>query len=161
MTSHLRRQVLTLEPAKFGITPDPAGRRVFAVLLDWHVADGPASLVCDHTGFLALGTPTTYGIRGGPDDHVAKSAAMALVQAAEARYDDAVPGVEQTLPGPGMARFHLLGFRGGVRSIEATAEARADGNHQGAELWQRAEAVLEAFRASGSDARLGGCEWSG
>jgi hypothetical protein len=137
----LRSTILTIPASKIGIQPSKSYPKVFAVLMDWNLAEHMATVVSDLTGFASYCTPSTYEILGGPHHESGRAAATSFVRTANRHYDEAVPTKDYPYPEAGRVRIYLLCFDG-VRAIDADAAALANGTDKCSDLWAEAQRAL-------------------
>lgn len=141
----LRQMMLTTPPQQMGVAPTPEFPHVYAVLVDWPLGGQVATVFASSTGAASLYTTSTFGIIGGEDHETVRTAAKALVRAAEAHAEDATQTTDVSYPLEGHVRFHFLTY-GGVRSVDADLEAITNGSSEYAELFGLGQAVLTELR---------------
>ena len=140
--------MLTTPPKEIGAKPTKEFPRVYAVLIDWPLADGLiATVVSSSTGAASLYTTSTFGIIGGEGHATVRVAAKALVRAADRHFTAASPTTEFPYPREGHARFYFLTFDG-VRVIDTDMATITNGTNKYAELFGLGQAVLTELRVA-------------
>jgi hypothetical protein len=141
----MRVKLLRESPAEYGIAPDANFPHVYGVLMDWPIDGHTATVVSLCDGTASLYTTSTFGIIGGGGHEHVRREAVALVRAAAAYCDEAVPAQEFPNLPPMRVRFYLLTFNG-VIVIECDAEAVMAGRHRMTPLFAQGQAVLTQLR---------------
>ena len=142
----LRIKMLTTPPSEVGIQPTETYRRVYGVLMDWHLDDQTVTVVSMCDGQASLYTTSTFGIIGGIGHESVRSAATDFVRSAQTHYGDAVLTTQYPYPSPGQTRFYLVCFDG-VRVIDTKTDAVADGTGGLSDLFAAGQRVITELRA--------------
>lgn len=146
MGKALRHLMLTSPPEEVEAKPTKEFPRVYAVLMDWPVGENTATVLSTSTGEASLYTTSTFGIIGGAGREGVSEAALKVVRAADAFFEEAKPVAKQfPYPGPEQVFFYFLTFEG-VRRVEANLAAIESGSSPCTELFGLVQKVLTALQ---------------
>ena len=122
----LRNMVLTLDPAKAGMTPTETLPHVWGTVMDIGAERGWASLVTLADGTTSLYTSGGGGVIGGGAHEPVVEASARLLRLIEAGLDLFEPTDDLDPPGAGQTRFLALTYEG-VRGRSAPTAQLAAG----------------------------------
>src|SRR5947209_2396212 len=109
----LRDQALTITPQEAGISRSGT-RRVWSVIMETCHPAAVVTLMTVADGTTSLYFSTGGGIIGAGDRQTVKTAAMRLVESADAFLPSFTPASEYPSPGKSRVRFYLRTFDGTV-----------------------------------------------
>jgi hypothetical protein len=138
----LRREFLT------GVAPAPGGEPR-AVVMDWGLGNGAASVVAYDDGTTSLYLSSGGGVIGaGAHEAVRRAARTFQAEAAAARGEFSVIAADDplTLPGDGTATFYLVTDSATLRAGPVETRLLAAGTHVLARVGERAQDVITAIR---------------
>lgn len=139
----LRRMVLEAQPADLGL--EPSSNPVWAVLMETAYPQAVVTLVAIADGTVSLYFSSGGGMIGLGAHEGPRAAARALLDAAPAFLDRAVPATDLALPEPGHTRFYLLQF-GGCSVLEALEADLGEGRSPLAPLFFLGHDVISQAR---------------
>jgi len=140
----LRQQVLSLDPAKIGLTATSANA-VWGVLMETGYKGAVATLVALGDGTLSLYFSNGGGIIGVGQHEGPRKASQALLAFAPRFIEHASPTTVFPLPTEGQTRFYFLCFDG-ARTAEAKEEDLGNNNLPLSPLFHKAHEVITAAR---------------
>jgi hypothetical protein len=105
----LRGQILHADPTTLGFSLN-LDRPVWGAVMDMAFPDGAASLVSLEDGTTSLYTSTGGGVIGGGAHQSVVEATHAFLEVVGEHVSQFAPTDSDELPGPGLVRFHALGF---------------------------------------------------
>jgi hypothetical protein len=144
---NLREQALTITPQEAGISRSGT-RRVWSVIMETGYPEAVVTLMTSADGTTSLYFSTGGGVIGGGGHQTVKTAAMRLVESADAFLPSFSPVSEYPSPDKGRVRFYLRTFDGTV-SAECDEAALGHGRDPLSPLFHSAHAVITAIRELG------------
>ena len=144
MYRNLRDQALTASPEELGVEAPTAANKPYAVIMDWPIDDGTATLVTFNTGDASLYLSNGGGVIGGFAHEEVRRAAKALVARSESLARDARPTTASP-PAGGEVRFYLR-TKAGLISDAGPEDELVEGRHRLAPLFQASQEVIAALR---------------
>ncbi len=141
----LRSRILSLTPAKIGLTPSSKIPHVWGVLMETGYTVGTSTLVSLADGTASLYYSTGGGMLGSGEYTPVAEASKALVAQAENHLQHMSSVGELPLPGVGQVRFTLLTYSG-IFSAEAPEKTIASGNHFLSPLFVLAHETITQLR---------------
>lgn len=141
----LRARALEIPADQLGLDLPASEPAVYGVVLDWHMDEGVATLVCFQTGDVSLYLSSGGGTIGGGQHRRVATAAQELVAAAQALLPAAAPSVTIPGPAPDYVRFFLLTTRGRY-TAETPLSAIETNTSPWTDLFDRANHVITALR---------------
>ena len=143
-TMALRNAVLSRELFK-DVAPESPGN-IRAVVYDWHVGNGVASLVAFADGTTSIYLSSGGGVVGAGAHESVQRAAAAFRDEAARVHGHFVSATAFPLPDPGRSRFYVITHNATLQSGAFTdVELRADGHPLHA-LARQAQQVIAAVR---------------
>jgi hypothetical protein len=144
----LRRQVLTLTPDAAGVEPTAALPDVWAVIMDWGVGNGVATVVAIADGTLSLYLSSGGGVIGAGQQEGPRRAAQAFLAAGQALHGRLLPAPDSPLPKPNEMAFTVRTYGDTLRAVDGT-QALSRPGHALHALFAAGQAVVTALRQSG------------
>jgi hypothetical protein len=141
----LRGQLVSGDPAAFGIAPSDRLPRVWGVLFEQGMRDAVATVVSLADGTTSLYTSTGGGVIGGSAHPGAVEATRRFLEVVEASLELTTPSDELPLPVPEEVRFNVLTYDG-PRTASARQAELGDQAHPLRLLWLAAHGVVTELR---------------
>ena len=108
----LRNMALNTTPVELHLTLPVEETKVFAVVMDWDLSSGIATLTSLSTGDASMYYSTGGGILGGGAHKNVADAAKAFVETAQTYLDKTIETETTPLPEKNSVRFYLLTNKG-------------------------------------------------
>jgi hypothetical protein len=141
----LRDQVVSGDPAAFGIAPSHRLPRVWGVLFEQGMGDAVATVVSLADGTTSLYTSSGGGVIGGSGHAAAVDATRRFLEVVETSLELTTPCDDLPLPQPEEVRFNVLTYDG-RRTASARQAELGDHAHPLRILWMAAHGVVTQLR---------------
>jgi hypothetical protein len=145
LMSEMRLMQLVTPPSEFGRKPTPEFPRVSGVVMDWPTEAGIVTVVAHCSGDASIYTTAAFGVLGGIEHGLVRSAARDCVKVAEKHFTDGTPTKDYPYPETGRIRFYLVCYDG-IRVIDGDLEAVRIGKDKCYDLYAAAQRVVTEFR---------------
>jgi hypothetical protein len=141
----LRSRILSLKPGDLGLSPSPAAKHVWGVLIETGYDVGSATLVALADGTTSLYYSTGGGMLGSGEYTPMAETSKALVAQAEIQLQHMKSASKYPLPKVGQVKFTLLTYTG-IFSAQAPQKLLATNEHPLSPLFTQAQIIINQLR---------------
>ncbi len=142
----LRTVWFQTKPEDLGITPDPASKVPFAVVMDMGVDGGTTTLGSSIVGDGSLLISTGGGFVGGVEHENVRNASIHFVELSGGFVDRLQLTTELGLPLPGYVKFYVITPGGVYTTGEVSTDTLAGGTHEFSPLFLAGNEVITQIR---------------